>query len=49
MTYWYVTAPTIISGKPYVPPKPVRDSGEPSRKRKREHSGSSLDLSFGKI
>ena len=43
----YVLTLPVVSGKPYVPPKPVSDSGEPGHKRK--YSGSSSDFSCGEI
>ena len=41
----FVTTSLVVSAKPYISHKQISDSREPSRKRKREHSGSSSDLS----
>ena len=44
-----VTTILIVLVKPYVPLKPILDSGEPSRMRKGECSGSSSGVSCDEI
>ena len=46
-TTTYVTTLPIVSTKLYISPQPFLDSGEPSRKRKKECSSSSSDHSYG--
>ena len=41
----FVTSSPVVSVKPNVSPKPISDSDEPGKKRKRERSGSLSGLS----
>ena len=48
-TATFVTTFLVVLAKPYISPKSIADSDEPSRKRKRECSGSSSDLSHDEM